>query len=80
MAEVFRERLEVERPVPLVLLTIGWKRAARGPRNATDGVPQGVAGQPARRPGNMILISEGEGEGAREETALDTREALTSQC
>lgn len=73
------ERLELERAVPLVLLTIGWKEAALPVLAMVDGVPLGVERPPARIPENMMFISEGEGEGAREETTLDTSEELMSQ-
>jgi len=44
------------------------------------GVPEWLTRLPlGLNPGNMMLMSEGDGEGAREETALDILEALTSQ-
>ena len=74
---MFSERLEDERPLPLVLLGIGWKTLAPLMR-PRDGVLMGVPGWLpfCFSPGYTILMSEGEGDGAREETALDV---LTSQ-
>lgn len=44
------------------------------------GVPEWLTRLPlGLNPGNMMLMSEGDGEGARDETALDILEALTSQ-
>lgn len=62
-----------------MLLTIGWKRAVLPVLAMVDGVPLGVEGPPPRIPENIMFISEGEGEGAREETTLDTSEELISQ-
>lgn len=71
---------------------IGWKTLAAMDEVALallalrpmDGVLMGVPGWLALppfslNPGNTMLMSEGEGEGARDETALDTLEALRSQ-
>lgn len=41
-------------------------------------MPAWAGHTPGFRPGYMMLMREGEGDGAREETALDTLEALMS--
>ena len=47
-------------------------------RSSAVGVPACAAQAAGFRPGYIMLMREGDGEGALEDTALDTREALMS--
>ena len=68
---------------PVVLLRrIGWNKLVVGVprlRSSAVGVPGCTPEAPDFIPGYMMLMREGEGDGAREETVLESREALMSQ-
>lgn len=65
-----------------LFLLMGWKRLVERPprfRMTAVGVPACTEEAAGFIPGNIILMREGEGDGAREDTALVTLEALISQ-